>query len=117
VGRAGSSSPGGSPNGHELVRGNFLKYPPAYVERRELLEDCAGLLTLPRFPSSEVSAADMLAVAAENGMEGIVVKRLDSTYRAGSIGHQSRMKPLLRIRKSARNPSCGISGASSELGW
>ena len=58
-----------------------------YAERRELLETAmAGapkVPPVPRFSISDASPSEMLAVAAEHDMEGIVVKRLDSHYRAG----------------------------------
>ncbi len=58
-----------------------------YAERRELLETAmAGapkVPPVPRFSVSDASPSEMLAVAAEHDMEGIVVKRLDSHYRAG----------------------------------
>lgn len=57
-----------------------------YVKRREALEslmsDEPGVLTVPK-AFFGVPAADMLEVAREHQMEGIVSKRVDSPYREG----------------------------------
>jgi bifunctional non-homologous end joining protein LigD len=72
-----------------------------YARRRDVLEEVAaaasGLLVLPRFASSEVSAAELLGIAAENGIEGIVSKRLDSSYRAG-VRSSDWIKTCHRLR-------------------
>lgn len=57
-----------------------------YVKRREVLESLVseepGVLTVPK-AFFGVPAADMLEVAREHQMEGIVSKRVDSPYREG----------------------------------
>lgn len=57
-----------------------------YIERRELLDDVmvakSRVLTVPA-ALHDVDPADALEAAALHGMEGIVVKRLDSPYRPG----------------------------------
>lgn len=67
------------------VDGRDLTAEP-YVKRREVLESVvveeAGVLTVPK-AFFGVSAADMLEVAAQHAMEGIVSKRVDSPYREG----------------------------------
>jgi bifunctional non-homologous end joining protein LigD len=59
-----------------------------YAARRELLEslELAGphWLTPPSFPDADVPAADVLVAARAQGMEGVVLKRTDSTYQAGT---------------------------------
>jgi bifunctional non-homologous end joining protein LigD len=55
-----------------------------YARRRELLEALpltGGLVRLS--PAFTGDPADVLAAASENGLEGIVAKRLDSAYRPG----------------------------------
>jgi len=67
------------------VDGRDLSAEP-YVKRREVLESVVveetGVLTVPK-AFFGVSAADMLEVAAQHAMEGIVSKRVDSPYREG----------------------------------
>ena len=58
-----------------------------YRRRRELLDnlmvvDKSRVLSVPR-AMFDVEPADALEAAAEHGMEGLVVKRLDSPYRPG----------------------------------
>ncbi|MEU0498020.1 non-homologous end-joining DNA ligase [Mycobacterium sp. NPDC006124] len=57
-----------------------------YVKRREILESIVveetGVVTVPK-AFFGVPAADMLEVAAQHQMEGIVAKRVDSSYREG----------------------------------
>lgn len=73
----------------------------AYARRRDVLEElaatAAGLLVLPRFASRTVPAADLLGIAAENGVEGIVSKRVDSPYRAG-VRSSDWIKTCHRLR-------------------
>jgi bifunctional non-homologous end joining protein LigD len=59
-------------------------------ERRAILEtvsvvDRSPVLTVPR-AFTDVSPADMLAVAASHGMEGVVIKPFDSPYVSGRSG-------------------------------
>ena len=59
-------------------------------ERRAILEDVlvvdrSPVLTVPR-AFTDVSPADMLAVAASHGMEGVVLKPIDSKYISGRSG-------------------------------
>ncbi len=57
-----------------------------YVKRREVLESLiveeSAVVTVPK-AFFGVPAADMLEVAAQHHMEGIVSKRVDSPYREG----------------------------------
>lgn len=57
-----------------------------YVKRREVLESLiveeSGVVTVPK-AFFGVPPADMLEVAAQHDMEGIVSKRVDSPYREG----------------------------------
>lgn len=58
-----------------------------YTRRRELLDQLGlggGLVqTPPSFPADRTTPADMLAAARDSGLEGVVAKRLTSTYRPG----------------------------------
>ncbi|MQA95634.1 MAG: DNA polymerase LigD [Streptosporangiales bacterium] len=59
-----------------------------YGDRRELLDgleiQAARVQTPPSFPAaSEADAEDLLRATAEQGLEGVIAKRLDSTYRPG----------------------------------
>lgn len=69
-----------------MTQGRTLTEQP-YGRRRELLDDLmvvekSRVLTVPR-AMVDVAPADVLEAAASHGIEGIVVKRLDSPYRAG----------------------------------
>jgi bifunctional non-homologous end joining protein LigD len=76
-----------------------------YSRRRELLE---GLeLAGPSWrvpPSFTASGADVLGASRENGMEGIVAKRLDSRYRPG------RRSPDWRKIKHIRTQEVVLAG-------
>ncbi|WP_405167748.1 non-homologous end-joining DNA ligase [Nocardia sp. NBC_01499] len=56
-----------------------------YTERRARLDELAIDLPLARTPPyyADVDATTMLGVARDHGLEGIVAKRLDSTYQPG----------------------------------
>ncbi|WP_232425894.1 ATP-dependent DNA ligase [Mycobacterium sp. JS623] len=58
-----------------------------YCERRDILAELTDGLTSPvlTVPQSfsDVSPADMLQIAGQHGMEGVVVKRVDSPYVSG----------------------------------
>ncbi|WP_082164248.1 non-homologous end-joining DNA ligase [Mycolicibacterium obuense] len=68
------------------IEGEDITHWP-YRERRELLDtlmvmESSPALTVPRH-WTDVAPADMLAICADHGHEGIVCKRLDSPYRSG----------------------------------
>lgn len=68
------------------IEGEDITHWP-YWERRELLDtlmvvERSPALTVPRH-WTDVAPADMLAICADHGHEGIVCKRLDSPYRSG----------------------------------
>jgi ribosomal protein L31 len=66
-------------------------------------------LTRTRF--GQAHGARSIPPAESKSSTGVTAgARRNSKVRGPQI--QSRIKPLLRIRKSARNPSCGISGAA-----
>ncbi len=82
------------------LEGEDLRGPP-YRARGDLLaqldlESKAGPIVVPPY-YREVPIETMLAVAAENGVEGVVAKRLDSAYQAG----RSKLWRKLPLRKSA----------------
>jgi bifunctional non-homologous end joining protein LigD len=63
-----------------------------YRQRRELLDDLGiagrNWQTPPSF--TDVSGKDMLHVASEQGLEGVVAKRVDSSYRPGARSSEWR---------------------------
>lgn len=68
-------------DGHEL-------FGVPYADRRRLLDglriDSGHVQTPPAFSGySRADAEDLLRATAEQGLEGVVAKRLDSTYRPG----------------------------------
>lgn len=68
------------------IEGEDITHWP-YRERRKLLDTLMAMesspaLTVPRH-WTDVAPADMLAICADHGHEGIVCKRLDSPYRSG----------------------------------
>lgn len=71
-----------------------------YTVRRELLAALGLTSTLVRVPPywTDVEPEQMLDVAAEHGLEGIVSKRLDSIYRPGQ---RSRSWIKTALRRSA----------------
>ncbi|MDR7170490.1 ATP-dependent DNA ligase [Nocardia kruczakiae] len=71
-----------------------------YTVRRELLAAMELTSTLVRVPPywTDVTGEQMLDVAAEHGLEGIVSKRLDSIYRPGQ---RSRAWIKTALRRSA----------------
>jgi bifunctional non-homologous end joining protein LigD len=69
-----------------------------YTERRSLLEGIikasGGWLTPPAFPGEDLDAVRAASVA--NGLEGVVVKRLDSPYEPGvRSGNWLKLKNVL----------------------
>ena len=70
-----------------------------YTERRKILEEImpngGGWLSPPTFPGEDLEA--VLAASAQNGLEGVVIKRLDSAYEPGArSGSWRKIKNLLR---------------------
>ncbi len=70
-----------------------------YAERRKLLEGImpngGGWLSPPAFPGEDLDA--VLAASVANGLEGVVIKRLDSAYEPGArSGSWLKIKNLLR---------------------
>ncbi|MGH3245879.1 MAG: non-homologous end-joining DNA ligase [Trebonia sp.] len=69
-----------------------------YAERRKILESVipngSGWLSPPTFPGEDLEA--VLAASVANGLEGVVIKRLDSAYEPGSrSGSWRKIKNLL----------------------
>ena len=72
----------------------------SYVHRRDLLEQLTLVGPTWQVPPAQVGGAEgevMLAAAREQGLEGIVAKRLDSVYQAGR-----RSPDWLKIKVVAR---------------
>jgi bifunctional non-homologous end joining protein LigD len=70
-----------------------------YTERREILEGImpngGGWLAPPTFPGEDVEA--VLSASVANGLEGVVIKRLDSGYEPGArSGSWRKIKNLRR---------------------
>lgn len=70
-----------------------------YAQRRKILEDImpngGGWLSPPAFPGEDLDAVRAASVA--NGLEGVVVKRLDSRYEPGvRSGSWRKLKNALR---------------------
>jgi bifunctional non-homologous end joining protein LigD len=70
-----------------------------YAERRKILETIipkgGGWLSPPTFPGEDLEAVRIASVA--NGLEGVVIKRLDSVYEPGArSGSWRKIKNLLR---------------------
>jgi bifunctional non-homologous end joining protein LigD len=69
-----------------------------YAERRKILEGIipngGSWLSPPTFPGEDVAA--VLSASVANGLEGVVIKRLDSAYEPGSrSGSWRKIKNLL----------------------
>jgi bifunctional non-homologous end joining protein LigD len=70
-----------------------------YGERRKILESIiptgGSWLSPPTFPGEDLDAVRAASIA--NGLEGVVIKRLDSAYEPGvRSGHWRKIKNLLR---------------------
>ena len=91
-----------------------------YRERRALLEELALDGPAWRTPASVVvdRAEDFVARVAELGLEGVVAKRLDSTYIPGRRStawrkHKLRREERLAVTGIRRTPGGGTSRRSS----
>ncbi|MFI6169636.1 non-homologous end-joining DNA ligase [Nocardia sp. NPDC051052] len=69
-----------------------------YIERRARLDELAIDLPMVRTPPyyANVDATTMLGVARDHGLEGIIAKRLDSTYQPGRRSPAWIKTPLRR---------------------
>jgi bifunctional non-homologous end joining protein LigD len=70
-----------------------------YAERRKILEGVmpngGGWLSPPTFPGEDLAA--VMAASVANGLEGVVIKRLDAPYEPGGRpGSWRKIKNLLR---------------------
>jgi bifunctional non-homologous end joining protein LigD len=70
-----------------------------YAERRKMLEGIipngGGWLSPPTFPGEDLEA--VMAASVANGLEGVVIKRLDAPYEPGArSGSWRKIKNLLR---------------------
>ncbi|WP_051053675.1 hypothetical protein [Mycolicibacterium chubuense] len=86
-----------------------------YVKRREVLESLVvedtGAVTVPK-AFFGVPAADMLEVAAQHHIEGIVSKRVDSPYREG----RSPWWVKSPVRRSAELAVVAFTGPPGRVG-
>lgn len=70
----------------------------AYTDRRSLLEQLVDPADNWQVPAHRIGGGvELLAATAEQGMEGIIAKRLDSTYRPGT-----RSKDWLKVKNRRR---------------
>ena len=74
-----------------------------YARRRELL---AGLpvdsprVTVPRhFTAADIDPEELLAVVREQGLEGLVAKRLESRYHPGQRSRDWTKRPLIKTQE------------------
>ncbi|MFC6537752.1 hypothetical protein ACFQES_13295 [Nonomuraea salmonea] len=82
-----------------------------YRDRRALLDEL-DIGAPPYFPG----ASDLLTATSEQGLEGVVAKRLDSPYRPGVRspgGSRSRTSPPARSSSAAGNQARGGARAGS----
>ena len=82
-----------------------------YVQRRELLDELDLASALVRVPPywTGIAPAQMLDVAADHGLEGIVSKRLASIYRPGQ-----RSRSWIKTRCAGRRMSLSRAGSSAK---
>ena len=74
-----------------------------YARRRDLLADLAianRRVAVPRhFTAKDIDPAELLAVVAEQGLEGLVAKRLESRYNPGQRSRDWIKRPLITTRE------------------
>ncbi|WP_254127228.1 hypothetical protein [Aquihabitans sp. G128] len=89
-----------------------------YLDRRRLLADLvepAGAWTVPAHQVGD--GPDLFAAAAQQGLEGIVAKRVDSTYRPGGRSAAWRKCKVRREQELVVGGwSTGTGGRSTTLG-
>jgi bifunctional non-homologous end joining protein LigD len=70
-----------------ILRGKDLRLSPLEERRKRLRKIVDGLPEIIRYSETfRVPAATLVRVVRENGLEGIVAKRVGSTYRSGRSG-------------------------------
>jgi bifunctional non-homologous end joining protein LigD len=73
-----------------------------YTDRRGLLADLdvhGGRLAVPRhFTAADIDPNELLAVVEEQGLEGLVAKRLDSRYLPGQRSRDWVKRPLVKTQ-------------------
>ncbi len=78
----------------------LLKAP--YTERRALLDELkpeSHHIAIPRyFTDDDIDPADLLQVVEEQGLEGLVAKRLDSRYHPGTRTRDWLKRPLIKTQ-------------------
>jgi bifunctional non-homologous end joining protein LigD len=91
-----------------------------YAERRKILEDImpngGGWLSPPTFPGEDLAA--VLTASVANGLEGVVIKRLDSAYEPGArsgswrkIKNQLRQEVVVAGWKPGKGNRTGLIGS------
>jgi bifunctional non-homologous end joining protein LigD len=91
-----------------------------YTQRRKILEDIipneSGWLSPPTFPGEDLEA--VLAASVQNGLEGVVIKRLDSVYEPGArsgswrkIKNQLRQEVVVAGWKPGKGNRTGLIGS------
>jgi bifunctional non-homologous end joining protein LigD len=74
-----------------------------YTRRRELLADLpvtSSRVAVPRhFTAEDVDPNELLAVVEEQGLEGLVAKRVESRYRPGQRSRDWIKRPLVKTQE------------------
>lgn len=84
-----------------LLWGSDVLLDRPYVERRELLAQVTvgNRGALPRhFTADDIEPDELLAIVAEQGLEGLVAKRLDSRYHPGQRSRDWIKRPLIKTQ-------------------
>lgn len=86
----------------DLLRlGDDVLLAEPYARRRELLATLpsGGRVAIPRhFTADDIDPNELLALVAEQGLEGLVAKRLDSRYHPGQRSRDWRKRPLIKTQ-------------------
>lgn len=86
-----------------LLLGSASLLAEPYTRRRELLADLAVTserVAVPRhFTAADIEPNELLAVVEEQGLEGLVAKRLGSRYLPGARSRDWIKRPLIKTRE------------------
>lgn len=88
--------------GFDLLRlGDEVLLGEPYVRRRELLASLSvgDRVAVPRyFTAEDIEPQELLAIVAEQGLEGLVAKRLESRYHPGQRSRDWIKRPLIKTQ-------------------
>jgi len=86
-----------------LALGDDVLLTAPYTERRALLADLPVAnprVAVPRhFTADDIDPNELLAVVAEQGLEGLVAKRLESRYHPGQRSRDWIKRPLIKTQE------------------